>query len=350
MADFSTTFPSQGDNGSINMILKKIPTIPQLLLFSCFCFLHLSFPVLGDVAQTSASKSSQSENFTSFKDLDIILVKIGGSSITYKSEFERVNKEAVEWFARTIAQSTSEIFLNGEEQSRQCPGPRDDAHSAKKFGFVIVHGAGSFGHFQAKEYGLKGQSTPPPVLPSTPIKQDLHRQRRRRKEGLAKTRLSVQKLNQIVVKDLVHHGVNAVAISPCFGIPGLQTHANLQFDAQAHLHSLVYETIQAGLIPVLHGDACLYGMNGAGILSGDTLMEILGVQPWVRHAVFITDVDGVFDKDPRSDATAKLLSYIAVDASNGEIIAEVAASGSSHEHDVTGGLKVSRVIDRKCCW
>ena len=38
--------------------------------------------------------------------------------------------------------------------------------------------------------------------------------------GLAETRLSVQKLNQIVVGTFVQHGINAVAISPCFS-PGM---------------------------------------------------------------------------------------------------------------------------------
>lgn len=70
-------------------------------------------------------------------------------------------------------------------------------------------------------------------------------------------------------------------------------------------------------------------------------MEILGVQPWIHHVVFITDVDGVFDKDPRSDLNAQLLYQIAVNSTTGDIVADVAASGSSHEHDVTGGLKVS---------
>jgi isopentenyl phosphate kinase len=97
--------------------------------------------------------------------------------------------------------------------------------------------------------------------------------------------------------------------------------------------------LRAGLIPVLHGDACLYGSRGAGILSGDTVMEMIGRAPWVSRAIFLTDVDGVFTKDPKSDPSAQLLQEIAV--SNGDIVAvNLEASGSTHEHDVTGGLKV----------
>jgi glutamate 5-kinase len=70
------------------------------------------------------------------------------------------------------------------------------------------------------------------------------------------------------------------------------------------------------------------------------LMELLGVQPWIHSIVFITDVEGVFERDPRQDPNARLLPYLAVNQSNGEIVTTVAASGSSHDHDVTGGLQV----------
>ena len=92
----------------------------------------------------------------------------------------------------------------------------------------------------------------------------------------------------------------------------------------------------------------MYGDDDTGILSGDTLMEILGVQSWVQSAIFITDVDGVFDKDPREDPDAQLLENIAVDKASREIVTRLKASESSHDHDVTGGLRVSvqqRLVD-----
>lgn len=303
--------------------------MPSLLFCLCFCLLCLSLSVQGDT-----SSDGDGINF------EIVLIKIGGSSITHKSEFESLNDEALSWFARIVSESTtSKHYLSNGETT--CPqGGRDD-NEPKKRGFVIVHGAGSFGHFTAKEFGLKGQSIAPIVPPSIASSPEVEQMRHRQKEGLVKTRISVQKLNYIVVQEFIQHGMNAVGVSPCFGVPGLQAHANLQREAQTHLQTAVLEAVQAGLIPVLHGDACLHGKDGAGILSGDTLMEILGVQPWIHHAVFITDVDGVFDKDPRSDPDAQLLHQIAVNSTTGDIVADVAASGSSHEHDVTGGLKVS---------
>jgi isopentenyl phosphate kinase len=179
---------------------------------------------------------------------------------------------------------------------------------------------------------------------------------------LAATRLSVQKLNKIVVGALLDHGVNAIGISPCLNVPGVEAHVVLQGPTgpASLLRQVVQRTLEAGLVPILHGDACLYGHDQVGILSGDTLVEIIGTTSWISSAVFLTDVDGVFTDDPRINPNARLLREIAVDTLTNELIVVqsssdgsdnngdakriktvVSASGSSHSHDVTGGLKVS---------
>lgn len=270
-------------------------------------------------------------------NLEVVLVKIGGSSITRKAEHETVDREALDWFAASISQAlTSEYLAPSDNEECIFVNVNGKAWNPKtNLTFVIVHGAGSFGHFSAKEYGLKGQSEEP--LSNVTLSID---EKRFRMRGLAKTRISVQRLNRFVVQALQYYGVNAVGISPCFGIPGLEAHASRQTDAKGMLESVVKTTLDAGLVPVLHGDACLYGNDG-GILSGDTIMEILGKSHWVHHSIFITDVDGVFSEDPRINPDAELLRDIFVDAKSGAITTELDASTSSHTHDVTGGLAVS---------
>jgi isopentenyl phosphate kinase len=270
--------------------------------------------------------------------IEVILVKIGGSSITNKAEKESINEDSLNWFAKTVSSAVLDRY-------RAPPSPDDvDCESTayhtseKKAAFVIIHGAGSFGHFQAKEYGLKGQSEKPNNNPDTKLLSE--EQERYRKRGLSETRLSVQTLNRHVVSTFLEHGLNAVGISPCFGIPGLEAHANQQTDPLLALETVVKRTVDAGLIPVLHGDACLYG-GDAGILSGDTLMEVLGTASWIKDVIFITDVDGVFSEDPREKPEAQLLRHILVDPRTGSITTELTASSSSHDHDVTGGLAVS---------
>jgi isopentenyl phosphate kinase len=152
----------------------------------------------------------------------------------------------------------------------------------------------------------------------------------------------VQKLNQAIVSAFLKEDLAAVGISPCFGVPGMQAHGGDDASKQ-HLIQAVQATVEAGIIPILHGDACLYGKRRAGILSGDTIMQILGQADFVSQAIFLTDVDGVFTADPKSDASATLIRTLQVDTRTGELASSdlFDASGSTHDHDVTGGLKVN---------
>eukprot|EP00980_Cylindrotheca_fusiformis_P011931 scaffold2830_cov131-Cylindrotheca_fusiformis.AAC.52 len=261
---------------------------------------------------------------------NVVVVKIGGSSITNKAVKESVNDETLRWFAHILSKSIGTSFKAIDEENQIDEGTNRGTRFRRETAFIIVHGAGSFGHHTAKEYGLRGQIGAPNSFSTLS-----ERENRYRKRGLAETRISVQKLNNMVVGTLVDCGVNAVGISP-FSIPGLEAH--LEEEATDSLERIVCSTIKAGLVPVLHGDACLYG-DDVAILSGDRLVEVLGSLEWVTSAIFITDVDGVFNEDPRDNPKAELLKTLAVDAETGEIRSEVKASGSTHVHDVTGGLE-----------
>eukprot|EP00665_Eupelagonemidae_sp_cell47_P002310 gene2309-516_t len=55
-----------------------------------------------------------------------------------------------------------------------------------------------------------------------------------------------------------------------------------------------------GMTPVLHGDCVLDEERGAAVLGGDAVMAALCCSRALRveRAVFLTDVDGVFDRPP----------------------------------------------------
>jgi isopentenyl phosphate kinase len=310
---------------------------------------------------------------------DVAIVKVGGSSITHKARKETLQEDALAWFARTVAEHISDHFRapsamnthdDSSSSSSSCRATNGTATATDKkpMAFVLVHGAGSFGHHTAKEFALQGYNSrttsheEPTLLRSTAMNNSSSAEHQRKlMQGLVQTRRSVQTLNQLVVQALIQEGVNAVALSPCFGAIPTLPETTTTLDAAA-LQDLVLSTLRAGLVPVLHGDACLYqaglregrgessrsGSISGIILSGDTIMEMLGSAPWVTRAIFLTDVDGVFTRDPKSDPAARLVHEIAVNgrSSNGDIIAVddlllVEASGSTHDHDVTGGLKVS---------
>ena len=111
-------------------------------------------------------------------------------------------------------------------------------------------------------------------------------------------------------------------------------------------------TINAGLIPVLHGDAGMFrehsnvtGTVSPAIISGDTIMQMIGTANYVTNVIFITDVDGVFTSDPKDNPCAKLIPTLFINTLTSSIVMESTtdsfqATESSHDHDVTGGLKV----------
>ena len=302
---------------------------------------------------------------------NIIILKIGGSSITNKGEEETLDPKALEWFAKLIASSASETHLSSN--AAPISGYNGDKPKAK---FIIVHGAGSFGHHSAKRFGFRcGKSV---YLEETAcINQqnnnaiDMHCQL----EGLSKTRYSVQKLNSAIVGALLHHGVNAVGISPGLNIPSIRAHGataragdksdrDESYQGMKLLCQAIHQCLQAGLLPVIHGDACLlYDDKRGGILGGDTLVEgiatiwqEINTQSSISKVVFITDVAGVFTSDPKSNDDAVLIRHLNVNSKNGEIcivdkkvdvddnaslsVRSLEVGGSSHAHDVTGGLKV----------
>jgi len=311
----------------------------------------------------------------------VIILKIGGSSITHKAHEETLNYENLDWFAQLIASSVHESFL-----ASTTTATTTTTTTTSKPKFVIVHGAGSFGHHSAKRFGLKcgkaaflaendGEPTATVTNTCTPDRT------RYQMEALSKTRRSVQKLNASVVDRLIEKGVNAVGISPGMTFPDLRAHGIASsltraplFDSDSHsmlkdrdvmgmtfLCQSIFQCLNCGLVPVIHGDACLLhdGMR-AGILGGDTLVEgianLWGRGHWdvrdrIGKVIFITDVGGVYSSDPKVDSDAELIRKLCVNEDTGKVTVgdgdededgkcpSFNVGGSSHAHDVTGGLK-----------
>jgi isopentenyl phosphate kinase len=328
----------------------------------------------------------------------IVIVKLGGSSITDKSKFEQLNSTMLEWVASNLEAAQK---INNSTR------------------FIVVHGAGSFGHHTAKQYGLKGHDMPPPVSPSAEFVDDSDKTISHIMEGLAHTRLSVTRLNWEVVRILLSHGVKAVGVSPySFGLEAYNhendtytynDNTSIEDEATTHfaknreietMISVIENSIQNNLVPVLHGDAVLYGQRNAGILSGDTLVSILarhlyrrsmttaqttsadqgiGIDPPAAteptlDIFFMTDVDGVYTSDPNQpewshndniEGRPDRIPIIEIDQ-NGNVLpiesscrqgerreegddeattcdsssATIDAGASQHTQDVTGGLKL----------
>jgi isopentenyl phosphate kinase len=84
--------------------------------------------------------------------------------------------------------------------------------------------------------------------------------------------------------------------------------SNSSVAAMELLCESIRQSLDAGLLPVIHGDACLLDETHAGILGGDTLVEgLVGskiMKESIHKVIFITDVAGVFTSDPKTNDDA----------------------------------------------
>jgi len=171
----------------------------------------------------------------------IQIIKLGGSSITDKSKFETLNETNIQWVSNTLS---SAINQNTK--------------------IILIHGAGSFGHFHAKECGLRGVKEED-YLPTKDCNVSASNDKRIL-EGLSKTRISVQKLNLSILSSLTKGDIPVIGLSPFSISPTLH---NIPCKLGANLQ----EIIDNDIIPVLHGDCILLpSSNKVGILGGDKLV------------------------------------------------------------------------------
>ena len=103
----------------------------------------------------------------------LIIVKGGGSALTRKSDYETLDS----------------LRLNATARQIRCSLESEDIK------IVFVHGAGSFGHFDAKKFSLKSGGNEMTWC-----------------EGVSRTRRSVVKLNQYVIESFIDSGINAVSV------------------------------------------------------------------------------------------------------------------------------------------
>ena len=192
-----------------------------------------------------------------------VIVKLGGSVITDKSDTSgdcRIRHSQLREIADHIA-------------------AHDDLD------IIIIHGAGSCGHPQAKHHHLdKGLDS-------------IYR------AGIFITHQAVCHLNDALDAGIAHDG--RLISYECRPVDLLIRH---------------------GIVPVLHGDVVMDQQRGACIVSGDQLVSYLPRHMQVERIGLATDVAGVLDGNrviPRIDRKS---------------VASISLKGSGNT-DVTGGMK-----------
>ncbi len=211
------------------------------------------------------------------------VLKIGGSILTDKNRGNAARFKEISRVAQEIAARPEDL--------------------------VLVHGAGSFGHFPAMKYGLPLTFSP---------------------EGLRVTHASVARLNDLVVKALSRAGVDSLPVHPlsCLLLSG----GRIDNFALGPLRAMLKD----GLMPVLHGDVAMDATQKAGIVSGDQLVSYLAKALQADVVAVGCDVDGVLlAGQPLAEITR--LDLPAVES----------AVGGSTGVDVTGGMrgKLQELLD-----
>ena len=175
-----------------------------------------------------------------------IILKLGGSVITDKGADCRVNRAALAGIATAIA-------------------------GAPAAEIVVVHGAGSCGHPEARKYQLDSGVT------------------HGHTEGIGVTHDAVSSLNTAVVAALRDAGVPALGIHPLHA--GVADRGRLVAFETKNLETM----LSLGMVPVIHGDVVMDLSRGACIVSGDQLVRYLAVALKCTRVGLATDVPGVLD-------------------------------------------------------
>ena len=213
----------------------------------------------------------------------MILIKLGGSVITDKSQYKKFNKEQTARLCREIAESGRSV--------------------------MIVHGAGSYGHVLAKRYAIQnGLVDFAQVSPAAMVHHD------------------AMELGLLVTSELMAVGIPAASLSPgsCFVMDEGRLVVNDE--------EVIRRMSHVGIMPVTHGDVVMDRQKGFAIVSGDELMEVMARIFKPERIVFVSDIDGLYDSNPKENPKARMIP---------EVTQEILDGVSSDEDvdDVTGGVR-----------
>jgi isopentenyl phosphate kinase len=222
-----------------------------------------------------------------------VFLKLGGSLITDKTKPETIRPNV-------LARVAAEI--------------RNALTNTPDLRLVLGHGSGSFGHVAAATYGTRQ---------GVYSAEQWH--------GFAEVSDAATRLNAIVRSYLLAAGVPAMSLSPSASAECADG------TIQRIASTPVINALDAGLLPLIHGDVAFDSVRGGTIISTEEVMTALTdvLQPtWLLLA---GETDGVYNLD-------------------GDIIPTItrdnlpdirAALGGSRGTDVTGGMltKVMTMLD-----
>jgi isopentenyl phosphate kinase len=175
---------------------------------------------------------------------------------------------------------------------------------------ILIHGGGSYAHPFVAEFdlgkGLHDQS-------------QLH--------SVSETEFYLSQLTRIICASLLLRGKLPVPFHPM---------SFVTFDngkVRKLLLDPVRQALQAGLIPLLHGDLVFDESRGIGVLSGDRIASLVGNKLGASRILLGSDVDGVYSQNPKTFPSATLITEVTSKNFRSVLNASRGPSG-----DTTGGM------------
>ncbi|NIS79466.1 MAG: uridylate kinase [Anaerolineales bacterium] len=224
----------------------------------------------------------------------MIFLKLGGSLITEKDKPETCRHATLQRLASEIAEAID-----------RKPDLR----------LLLGHGSGSFGHYAAARHATHlGAATPA----------DWH--------GFAEVWRAAQHLHRLVIDALSASGL------PTIGFPPSAT----AVCSEGKIHTMAIEplqrTLEAGLLPVVHGDVSFDRKLGATILSTESIFTYLATRMRPNRILLAGLEAGVYAHYPASNEILTVLTK--------DLIPDLRIEGA-HAPDVTGGMlgKIESALD-----
>jgi isopentenyl phosphate kinase len=222
------------------------------------------------------------------KNGGLLIIKLGGSIITFKDKPLTPNYQAIEKLSGVIKELK------------------------KLYKIIIVHGGGSFGHYWSVKYDMH---TKPSIYPD---------------EGVSRVNESMTKLNHIIVEKFISRDLKPFTIhASSFVFNNMEC-------SRDRLMNVMDMIENNDIIPITYGDVVHTTKGNFSILSGDALMKILSINLNPMLSIFTTNVDGIYD----SLGSGKIISNMLV-SENNELLTNTDTNieFTNIPFDVTGGMK-----------
>lgn len=189
-----------------------------------------------------------------------VVIKLGGSVITHKGMAFKANYRSMHIIAKELTGLAEKL--------------------------VVLNGAGSFGHIPVKrwklDHGFSSEKT----------------------KHFARTKLQLLRLQEKLVSVMTHHDVPAVPFAP----------SSFMIARSGRLYRAeltpIRKFLDLELVPLFGGDLVPDLDLGWAVISADQMASWIAPQIDASMIIYGTDVDGLYDTDPKATKNAKLLQTV----------------------------------------